>query len=341
MKCERLLLTVAALGLAACEQVTVHGPVGGATVAVNELCSGAEVVNNLVTKDKAAVIESDGQETYDGLTDEKKLHRLGQHIFPEELIFEEDTWYVMSATGGEDYDANVDGIVDTQTTQINGTVHAILKGSKLNVSAYAISPLTESAYQFMKDYACLLDDNEIQVALDALAPQVMGDITSDEQVDYADLITRNPTFGLDALHLDKVAALDNLADALRDGDPDATLQSLSNALYDSNSPLGVPEAVYEDSISDLITEPINQNGCGPGCHYPNGSGFLASNNKLEPPSTQDFVALNTANFTALVDTRGVSYVVNKASQQIPHTGGSRLPPGSPELATFEAWLNLL
>ncbi len=339
MKLLPYLMILSTFGLVACEQALVHGPVGGATVAVNELRSGAEVVNNLVTASEDSIIADDGQAAYDSYNDLKKLRKLGKHKFSSDLTFDDDTWYVMSAAGGFDYDPDADAIVDGPT-QVNGTVHVVLKGSQLNASGLAISPLTESAYQFIKDYVSLLDDNEIQAALDAMAADLVGDVNNDGDINYTDVISRNPLFNLDALLPAKAAGLDSLADALRDGDNDATLQSLANALYDSNSPQGVPEAVYADSISDII---VNA-GCGPGCHYAPGiatTGPLASDNELVPPTNPDYVALNTANFTMLVNTNSVSYVVGKPSNQIQHTGLERLPQGSPELAAFEAWLNLL
>ena len=341
MNVVRYLIIVASLGLVACEQVLVHGPVGGATVTIQELRSGSDVqvVNNVLTANEASVVAKIGQAAYDSLADLEQLRKLGQHQFPGDLVVDDDTWYLISAAGGIDYDPNADGIVD-DTTPVSGTVHIVLKGFQIKASGYAISPLTESAYQFIKDYVSLLDDDEIQVALDALASDVVGDVDADGDVNYTDVIVRNPVFNLDELLPAKANGLNNLADALRDGDNDATLQSLANALYNSNSPQGVPEAVYEDSISAIIVSA----GCGPSCHYEPGiatSGPLASDNILVPPSNLDYVALNTANFTLLVNAKGVAHVAGKPQGGLGHVGGIRLQPGSPELAAFEAWLNLL
>ena len=85
-KCMSLLMMLAAVGLVACEQALVYGPVGGATVAVHELRSGAEVINNQVTADEDSIIDSDGQAAYDSYADLKKLRwsaSNGKAIFAE------------------------------------------------------------------------------------------------------------------------------------------------------------------------------------------------------------------------------------------------------------------
>ena len=71
------------------------------------------------------------------------------------------------------------------------------------------------------------------------------------------------------------------------------------------------------------------------------TGALASDNVLVPTTNPDYVELNTANFTMLVNAKGVAHVAGKPQGGLGHVGGIRLQPGSPELATFEAWLNLL
>jgi hypothetical protein len=326
-----LLLLVSGL-LVACEQVLVNGPVGGATITVQELRSGTEVFSNGVSKGQGDV------PAFGSIADLEILRKLGQHQFPGNVEFTNETWYVISASQGFDFDADGDFIIDQAgPSQVFGTVHALVTGATLNDSGYAISPLTESAYQYVRDYVSLLTDEELQATLDAIAAELVGDVDNSGTINYTDVLLRNPIFNLDSLVQGKQSALDNLARALTEGDNAATVQQLAGSLFDAKAPAGIPEKIYADSISTII---VNA-GCGPGCHYAPGIGASQSANVLVPPSETDFAALNTANFAQLVASNSVSYVLSKVQGGLSHSGGQRIQPGSANLQAFEDWLNLL
>lgn len=335
MNVLRYLMIVATLGLAACEQVQVFGPLGGGTITVTELRSGNEVITgNPLTFGADEVAAAVGQEKYDGYSSFQKLTVLGINQFGD-LAVSDNAWYLYEVSGGFDYGS--DG--NAAPTQVFGTLHAVVKGSQLKESGYVVSPLTEAAYQYIKDFVDDLTDAEIEALLDQLAPQLVDDVFSKEPgINYLDVLKWNRLFHVPKLAISE-ASLDNLTQSLADGDNAATVKGFADALF----PLSYPELVYEDSISDIIVNNPGQGGgaCGPACHYPGGIGSNQSSNDLVPPSTSNYVQLNTANFAMLVNTNSVAYVVSKVQGGEGHLGGQRLSPGSDELAAFEAWLNLL
>ncbi|MEP5764533.1 MAG: hypothetical protein ABJ308_08060 [Halieaceae bacterium] len=339
MKIAHYLLAFASLGLVACEQVQLNGPIGGATITVTELRSDDSIVSGEMTDDPAAIIAGQGQQAYDDLGPVAQLWFLGLHTFTDSSVFVPTTWYLMSVSGGADYDADKNSVIDAQATPVNGVVHAIVTGAQLKASGFSVTPLTEAAYQQVKDYIALLNDSQLQAALDALAPELVGDVDASEVVDYTDVIKWNPILHAPLAVADS-ADVGALALSVTVGEPDDSVQAKAAALFTDKAPAGVAELIYADSISDIIDAPLGSGGCGVGCHYPGGSGAVASDNDLVPTSTADFVALNTDNFRMLVETKGAALVLNKVAG-IAHAGGVRHQPGSDAYEALEDWLNLL
>lgn len=341
MKIARILLALSLVGLAACEQVVLIGPVGNATIVVTELRTG-NLANSGTTgtlEEAIELIEGRGQ-VWDDIAESAKLHKQGKINFDSPKDFDDDTWYVITATGGLDYDADGDQVGD-QGSPVIGSLHAIVKGSKLNEGQVTITPLTESAWQFVVEHVDLMTDAEIQQTLDQLATELLdADVDALEPIviNYNDVLTMNTLyFGTSNLADAKVAGLNELAEGVADGDDNTTLRDLARGLFSANAPDGIPEKIYENSISQSV---VLDNGCGPGCHYSGGIGFNGSDNKLVNTTDPDYVAKNTENFRNLVENEGIQHILNKV-QGIGHGGGVRIRSTDPEFDDFEDWLKLL
>lgn len=337
MTLKRVLVAVAALGLVACEQAQMNGPVGGAAITVTELRTGNVVNSGQFTDDEAAAAANNGEnwETFNPL--QKSFH-IGNHRFSgaDKREFVDETLYVIEMAGGFDYYATGVFLLEPTPVQVFGSVHAIVDGAQLREANYLVTPVTEAAYQYVKDFVEFLSDEEIQATLDAIAPELVGDVDRSGTVDYIDVIKWNR--GLHSGLLQNSDGLAGVTAAVSAGD--SNVNELADAMFAANSPAGVAEAVYADSISDIIVS----SGCGPGCHIDPGSatqGPFESRNIILPPSNPDHVDFNTDNFRMLVQEESVEYVLNKASATTSHVGGARLAPGSSNFEAFEAWLNLL
>ncbi len=310
----------------ACEQAQVNGPVGGGLVSVTELQSGALVLENPVpTSDEAAAIALYTQESWDGFNDFVRLSVLGINQFAD-LDVDDNTWYVLTISGGMDYDSDRNFVIDM--TPVTGSVNAIVKGSRLEESEFTVSAVTEAIYQRVRDQAANLSDAELQSLLDESAVALVGDVDESGSVDYEDALKWNYLISSPFLQAD----ISGVAAGITQGISQDELQSAALVLFGEDG--DDPEAVYASSISDIV-----QTRCGPGCHLPGGSGSNASAHDLTPVSNTDHVALNVAMYRALVQARSVSFVVSKGTGTA-HGGGAALRDAD-EIAAFEDFLNLL
>jgi hypothetical protein len=109
-------------------------------------------------------------------------------------LFTDAALYLVVVSGGEDIDADDDGVADAVPTPVNGKVHAVLTGAQIKAGDWRVSVLTEVAYQsilFMLQAG--YDDAAIIEALDQAASRlVKSDLTGDGKVDSDDLNTWDP-----------------------------------------------------------------------------------------------------------------------------------------------------
>jgi hypothetical protein len=328
MKLKYLLAVMVTFMLAACEQAQMQGPIGGASVTVSELRTGNVVISGLGTSSEATANAL--WDNWDEFEPFVKLLVLGIHQFGDPSVFDDDTFYVMSVAGGEDY-----GFDTSTSSQVFGTVNAIVSGAKLKEANFTLSPLTESAYQFLKDHVATLNNSEIQVALDALASDLVGDVDGDGQINYIDVLTWNRLLHPAFLAAD-AGAVDSLTQAMTEVPNAATLQALSANLFSANSPAGVAEAFFAANVN----QPVSQNKCRT-CHRVGG---IAGGTRhiVTSGSTAGAIASNVGMYRALVGALGVTGIMNKASMTgVTHTGGKQLNPGTTLYNDFEAFLNLL
>jgi hypothetical protein len=336
------LILAAVLALAGCEQAQMFGPLGGAMVSVTEFRSGDTVVSGEFTDDEATAISIYAGEWGELLPLQKTVF-IGNHRFLNSSVFVDDTWYLMRVEQGDDYWADANFFAEPTPVPNNGAVHAIVTGAQLKATGFFITPVTEAVYQYVKDFADDLNDEQLGELLDQVALELVGDTENDDDVDYADVLKWSRVLNLNPKHLlISTADLDALTTAVSAGDTDQA-NTLADALFSNPVPDGVPEIIYENSISDIITRPVGQGGCGQGCHYPGGTGSAASQNDLVPPTTENYVQLNTDNFRELVNNpgKGVSWILSKVQGGSGHGGGAPIASSTPEFSTFEDWLNLL
>ncbi len=101
-------------------------------------------------------------------------------------------------------------------------------------------------------------------------------------------------------------------------------------------------AVFGQSFSAKLYPILVNAGC-PACHNSNG---VASATRLHFPdaeSSQDRIEGFGKSLVALVDRDHPeeSLLLKKPTKRIPHTGGERIKPGSPEEAVLKAWIETL
>lgn len=337
MKAVQWVSAALCLGLGACEQVVLQGPVGDANIEISELRSG-NVVGEGSSDGEAAVIARVGQATYDGYTDAQKLASYGLGAFPAPVALTPATLYLLTVSGGNEYDIDGDKIVDGPTP-VQANIHAILTGAAFSGKQYAISALTETAYQVVVDHIDFMTDAEVQATLDEVARAMVNDTDSSGSVNYADLVRVNYIYADPATQV-IASKRGDLADVSAAVSSALNVQNTALAMFAADNDTALAETVYEASVGPIL----EASGCASSsCHAPGGAGDLLSENVLLPSSNPNHVSANTDNFKLIVESEGVQYVVNKVAGSISHTGANTvtIANSSDEGQAFEAWLRLL
>ncbi len=330
----RRSLFLIVLALTACEQAQLTGPVGGGEVSVTEFRSGQTVLTGLSTTDEDSLVVIFGQQTFDDFNPLQRMTFLGISTFTNPS-FEASTWYVMSVQGGFDYDADGNGLADQAPAQVFGTVHALVTGAELNAGGFSITPVTEAAYRYATELPESVSDQALRDALDQVAGDLVGDVTVDGVVDYADVIGWNRILHAALLRADTEA----LTAAVTAGDSDATITAAALALFSSSIPTPDPAPDAEEYFAQFASDVV-QSRCG-SCHRVGGIGASRSSHVLQPTSNSDHIALNTAMYRSLVEQRGADYILDKSLGQRGHGGGNRLGRFPEDFDILETFLTLL
>ena len=333
-----LSVSLLSLSLAACFQTELGGAVAGAKVRITDLRTGDPIENGLTSLDRETFIAAKSEASYENLDDLGKMINLG-NFFTDGSRYTNDNWYLVTANGGADMDANSDGMLEDPFVQVQGKWRAIMSGRQLKDGGYVVSPLTEALYQAVLNELQELDDGQLRARLNQLARELLLDVNDNGLVNYADALDWSILVHKD-LYLGDFSQLESLAQAIRNGESQSTLQSLAQALFTEPPPDAFE--FYRENISG----PIVQTHCVR-CHTPGG---VAPNNGAE----LILVTNNNANFQATnhqgfqnfgaqlpMNTDLSNWVVSKATRQVGHGGGRVLAINSQEAMDLETYLNLI
>ena len=103
----------------------------------------------------------------------------------------DDEWILVTASNGQDIDADDDGVVDPIPTLNNGTVHAVAKASAWRGGDLRITALSDMAWRLAKDQAG--DSAALTTRLNQIATWLIAtDIDGVGGINYDDLLQFNP-----------------------------------------------------------------------------------------------------------------------------------------------------
>jgi hypothetical protein len=317
---------LASVLLAACEQVMIVGPVGGASVSVTVLRTGAPVVD--VTSDD---VDAAGNRwaDFDTYNDFTKLAVTGIVIL-NALPVQEDTWYLLTASGGFDYAQSP----EEAPSQVFGTFHALMTGRQLAAGGFVVGPLSEAAYQWVAPYLDQLDDDQLQAALDEYSASVVNNIRDVDlgRLDYDDLLTFNTLYNPPSDFTGDAGALGAMRQALAQGSTPEAKLAIAVDMAGVGAPGAAVEAVYSSEVSSIV-----QVRCS-ACHRNGGLAGATDHLLLPDPAN---VAQNVAMYRSLVAKLGVQGILNKGSGAVAHGGGSPLQVGSADYQALQSFLELL
>jgi hypothetical protein len=135
--------------------------------------------------------------------------------------------YLIIATGGQDLDADDDGVLDETSTTVNGQVRALLSTEELSADGWKISALTESVYQSVKFHLDGADRETIENLKKSAATTLLSESRdSDNDVSYSDILQWDPREHNDKLK-DKTQ-VDDLLRTIHNGDNKPQLPDTSS-----------------------------------------------------------------------------------------------------------------
>lgn len=133
---------------------------------------------------------------YSTITDSSNdLMLAGRFSIPTESI-EDGGLYVIRVSGGQDIDANDDGIIDPAPTANNGVIHALIRGARMKKGNFLVSAVTEVMYQRAYFFlAANYSQKSIQDEINNRAKIVLrSDIDGDGDRDMDDIVSWHPRY---------------------------------------------------------------------------------------------------------------------------------------------------
>lgn len=101
---------------------------------------------------------------------------------------------VVSVSGGDDIDANDDGILDAVPTPNTGTLYALVRGSDLKSRSVAVTLLSEAIFRSVQGQGDTVLQEAIERSMEEIAYQLFdNDLDNDGFISYGDVLSFNPT----------------------------------------------------------------------------------------------------------------------------------------------------
>jgi hypothetical protein len=175
--------------LSGCFQVERVGPVVGADVTIERLVGNITRQDGLKTRSEQYYQTDLGTRRWQSFKPLIRLLHLGT-VEINELLYDDNRMYLVTASGGYDMDSNGDNFIDRVATRerIDGQLHALMTGAQLKLGNSRVSLLTEAFYQSLSPDLDSMTSAEIRSALNEMARATVEDINKDDVVDYYDAL---------------------------------------------------------------------------------------------------------------------------------------------------------
>jgi len=176
-------------------------------------------------------------------TDSNVLEEAGLIQFEDECLAD-DGAYIVVISGGNDIDADDDGVIDSAPTAMNGALHALMTAEQIRGQGWSINILTHTIYARVRYMLALgMEQEEVVAQLAALTNELLlDDINNDGSIDYLDALAWSPRQSDIRL---KISAED--AKALTD-----SVHAGTSREYLALNQLGRRAAVYPTEVNSLI-----------------------------------------------------------------------------------------
>ncbi len=227
---EMTALLLFSLLLSGCFQVQLYGPIAASQVSVTALNDADEIASG-TTWDDNFVIALRDQEKWDGYGPVVQLWFLGVYA-PDTSGWDSDTYYLLTASGGEDTDVNRDLENDSVGTDVSGHWRAIISGAHAKKRGAKVSALTEAIFQYLSPDLSNMSNADLESRLNLISRRLVSDVNGDDVVDYFDALSWSRLFDGEKLLAD-VGLLNSLSSAILAGDQE--LRPLAEAFIESGA----------------------------------------------------------------------------------------------------------
>jgi peptidyl-prolyl cis-trans isomerase A (cyclophilin A)/peptidyl-prolyl cis-trans isomerase B (cyclophilin B) len=213
--------------LTGCFHIQLHGSVGGGEVTIAPLRSPDNILTTATSALPADLIEQWSRGVWDEWPSLLRLLLVGVTTLDKPLpSLDPAALYVVSASGGEDYDPDNSLSLTEGPVAVQGSWHVIATGQRIVDGNLKVSALTEALYRQQLAVLSTQTDAQIQSRLEASAELVVGDVDKNGSVDYNDVLRWHRSLDGKFL-LGELAAVDALSDAITSGQPAAMLDDLA------------------------------------------------------------------------------------------------------------------
>jgi len=211
--------------LSGCLHIQLNGSVAAANIQVSLLADPDNVVYEGQSWGVQDWLDIVGAQSWNGYSASLQLSLVG--IDPANLSqLDPNEFYLVTVSGGQDSDNNLDLQLDEQPETVNGDWHALVQGQRLMDGAVNVSVLTEALYRYYQPELSL-PYWSIQAALNNAAKLMVSQVDEDDDVDYDDVLEWSRTLNMDK-YLGTAEELAMLTGAIISG---ADLGTMKTAIF--------------------------------------------------------------------------------------------------------------
>ena len=237
------------LSLTGCFHVQLNGSIADSQLTITPLRQPDNVLKSGASLGPENWAQTLGDEKWEGLTELLQLLLVGIANIKVEGV-DPNALYLVTASGGEDYDAERKLALSAIPAAVQGSWHAIVTGQRLLDGNIKVSPLTEALYLQVLPRLGEWSDAQVLARLDASAQLTVTDVDKNDLVNYSDVISWSRFFDA-AKYQGNLSAIDALADSISAGQPTDLRTELAKSV------LGSESVVMSFDVGDVMLKTYN------------------------------------------------------------------------------------
>jgi hypothetical protein len=172
---------------------------------------------------------------------------------------DDDEWIVVSATGGQDIDTDLDTAPDAEPVVHAGVLHALVRAGDWRAGGQHVTPITDIAWRFVRNMLDRVSPSDLDIRLTDLAKMLIAsDLDGDGLITESDIAVFDPRWHVDDLNFDYAHlfseddAGNTVIDALYAGDDETVDELLEDLFSVADSPFADTDYRYTQVQVDVF-----------------------------------------------------------------------------------------